>query len=303
MPPHSALQAATVTAAARPRSGRLRHSLPLGPGGSARPPTPTTRGRAPLPPDQALPPSRSHTSSRMLRPATRSCQRPRLPGDARKRGGPGPQVTDSSAPFRANPGSEWHPTGPEEDRALENGNPDIRILIDLPVEEREIQHLEEKKKVVGAGNPDIRVPESVKREEGMCAAHTGEEKDAEEKDAEEGRTEIAGREDREGYKKNSDPHLGGTEPGNTRETPTEGQDSPEKLELRHVPGGMWLKQSMAIAHLNSMTLMRQTSLQTIPLLSTHQILTRRWILVTAPDRANEKSQNNQRALSRRSLGC
>ncbi|KAJ1219135.1 hypothetical protein NDU88_006706 [Pleurodeles waltl] len=115
------------------------------------------------------------------------------------------------------------PTAPEEDKALENGNPDIRIPIDLPGEEREAQRLEEEEKVVGAGNPDIRVPESVKSEEGLCEARTGEKKDAEEKDAEEGRTEIAGREDSEGYGKNCDPHLGRTEPGNTRETPTEGQ--------------------------------------------------------------------------------
>ncbi|KAJ1184079.1 hypothetical protein NDU88_000889 [Pleurodeles waltl] len=157
------------------------------------------------------------------------------------------RVTESSAPFRAEPGSEWHPTGPEEDRALENGNPDIRTPVDLPVEEREAPRLERKKKVVGAGNPDIRVPERVKREEGLCAAHTaeekdGEEKDAEEKDAEEERTEIASREDSEGYEKISDPHLGRNEPGNTRETPTGGQDSSERLELHHVPGGTWLKQ-------------------------------------------------------------
>ncbi|KAJ1156272.1 hypothetical protein NDU88_008996 [Pleurodeles waltl] len=105
----------------------------------------------------------------------------------------------------------------------------MRIPIDLPGEEGEAQCLEEEEKVVGA--------ESVKSEEGLCAARTGEEKDAEEKDTEEGRTEIAGREDSEEYGKNSGPHLGRTEPGNTRETPTEGQDSPERLKLRHVPGG------------------------------------------------------------------
>ncbi|KAJ1116055.1 hypothetical protein NDU88_004274 [Pleurodeles waltl] len=68
------------------------------------------------------------------------------------------RVTDSPAPFRDDPRSEWHPAGPEEDRAIENGNPDIWIPIDLPVEEREAQRLEKKKKVVRAGNPDIRVP-------------------------------------------------------------------------------------------------------------------------------------------------
>ncbi|KAJ1128881.1 hypothetical protein NDU88_007253 [Pleurodeles waltl] len=155
---------------------------------------------------------------------------------------------DSPATFRTDPRSEWHPAGPEENRAIENGNLDFRIPINLRVDEREARRLE-KANVVRAGNldirvparnsisPVIRVPASFKREEGLCAGRTGEEKDAEEE-----RAEIAGSEDSGRDEKTSDPHFGEKEPENTRETPTEGQDSPEKLELRQVPGGNWLKQ-------------------------------------------------------------
>ncbi|KAJ1097617.1 hypothetical protein NDU88_002734 [Pleurodeles waltl] len=152
------------------------------------------------------------------------------------------QAPDAAAPFHADPGSAWHPTATNEDKTLKNGNPDIRIPIDLPVEEQKPQHREEKEVAVNARNPDIRVPKSVKREEGLCVARIEEEKDAEEEDAEEGRTEIVDREDNEEDKNNSDLHLGSTEPGHTRETPTEGLDSPKRPELRHVPGGTWLKQ-------------------------------------------------------------
>ncbi|KAJ1109737.1 hypothetical protein NDU88_007097 [Pleurodeles waltl] len=120
------------------------------------------------------------------------------------------RVTGSLAPFRAGPGSEWHPTGPEKEKAIESGNPVIRIPIDSPGKKLETRRLEEKRKVVGDGNPDIWVPEKVKREEVLCAGRIEEEKDAEEEDAEEGRTEIADREDNEEDENNSDPHLGST---------------------------------------------------------------------------------------------
>ncbi|KAJ1204961.1 hypothetical protein NDU88_000396 [Pleurodeles waltl] len=83
-------------------------------------------------------------------------------------------------------------------------------------------------KVVGDGNPDIRFPERVKREDGLCVRRIEEEKDAEEEDAEEGITETANREYYEEDENNSDPNLWSTEPGHTRETPTDGQDSPER---------------------------------------------------------------------------
>ncbi|KAJ1173551.1 hypothetical protein NDU88_005382 [Pleurodeles waltl] len=66
--------------------------------------------------------------------------------------------TDSSAPFSADLGSDWHRTAPEEGKAIENGNPDIRIPIDLPGKEGDALGREEEDEVVGAGNPDIRVP-------------------------------------------------------------------------------------------------------------------------------------------------
>ncbi|KAJ1109685.1 hypothetical protein NDU88_007045 [Pleurodeles waltl] len=34
-------------------------------------------------------------------------------------------MTDSAAPFRADPRSEWDPTAPEADKTPENRNPDI----------------------------------------------------------------------------------------------------------------------------------------------------------------------------------
>ncbi|KAJ1114028.1 hypothetical protein NDU88_002267 [Pleurodeles waltl] len=77
------------------------------------------------------------------------------------------RVTDSAAPFCANPGSEWHPKAPKEDKTLDNGNPDIRIPLDLPVEEGEAPSRKEEKDDVGVGNPDIRVPDRVKSEEGL----------------------------------------------------------------------------------------------------------------------------------------
>ncbi|KAJ1129984.1 hypothetical protein NDU88_008343 [Pleurodeles waltl] len=149
---------------------------------------------------------------------------------------------DAAAPFHADPGTARQPTATTEDKTPENGNPDIRIPIALSVEERTPHCREEKEVADKAGNPDIRVPKSVKSEEGLCARRTEEEKNAEEKDTEEEMTETANREDIKGSERTRDPHLGGTEAENNRETPTEGQDSPQRLELRHVPGGTWLKQ-------------------------------------------------------------
>ncbi|KAJ1218559.1 hypothetical protein NDU88_006137 [Pleurodeles waltl] len=149
---------------------------------------------------------------------------------------------DGAAPFHADPGTAWYPTATTEDKTPGNGNPDIRIPIALPVEERTQHRREEKEVADKAGNPDIRVPKSVKTEEGLCVWRTDGEKNAEEKDAEEERMETATREDIKGSEKNRDPHLGGTEAENNQETHTEGQDSPQRLELRHVLGGTWLKQ-------------------------------------------------------------
>ncbi|KAJ1161182.1 hypothetical protein NDU88_001669 [Pleurodeles waltl] len=101
------------------------------------------------------------------------------------------RVTDSPATFRADPRSERHLAGPEENRAIDDGNPDIRIPINLPIEGREARSLE-KGKAFGTGNPDIRVPESFKRDEGLCAGRTREEKDAEEETAESANSEGSG---------------------------------------------------------------------------------------------------------------
>ncbi|KAJ1175978.1 hypothetical protein NDU88_001263 [Pleurodeles waltl] len=89
----------------------------------------------------------------------------------------------------------------------------------------------------GAGNPGIRVPESIKREEGLRVRGAEEEKDAEGRDAGNAETGSSG-EDEE--KPDSELGKGGTLAyrGNTPEW----QEGPKKPELRHVPGGAWLKQ-------------------------------------------------------------
>ncbi|KAJ1109236.1 hypothetical protein NDU88_006599 [Pleurodeles waltl] len=87
------------------------------------------------------------------------------------------------------------------------------------------------------GNPDIRFSQSVQEEDGQRTR--GEEKedgavtgegDADERESASRNVPEEGRLDEQ----SASTPLGG---------PTEGQRSPEQQRLRHVPGGMWLKQS------------------------------------------------------------
>ncbi|KAJ1141576.1 hypothetical protein NDU88_007904 [Pleurodeles waltl] len=87
--------------------------------------------------------------------------------------------------------------------------PDIRIPRNLPIEGREERSVEEGK-ADGAGNPDIRVPEGFKSEEGLCAGRAEEEKDAEEIKA-----ESVDKENSRENEKTSDPYLGEEGPVNT----------------------------------------------------------------------------------------
>ncbi|KAJ1145108.1 hypothetical protein NDU88_011400 [Pleurodeles waltl] len=115
----------------------------------------------------------------------------------------------------------------------------IRIPRNIPIEGRRAQSAEEGE-AAGAGNPDIRVPESLKSKEGLRAGCTEREKDAERRAAESAEKEDSGEDER-----TIDPYLGEGGPFNARDNPTEGQDGPKKPELRHVPGWTWLKQVLS----------------------------------------------------------
>ncbi|KAJ1199174.1 hypothetical protein NDU88_003012 [Pleurodeles waltl] len=119
----------------------------------------------------------------------------------------------------------------------EAGNPDIRVPENIDREDGQSVQRTQEEDAIAAGNPDIRVPKNLKRKNGLRAARAEKEEDAEGKTA-----ESADREDSGEDKKTTDPYLGEEEPLNARDNTTEGQDGPKKLELRHVPGGTWLKQ-------------------------------------------------------------
>ncbi|KAJ1141549.1 hypothetical protein NDU88_007877 [Pleurodeles waltl] len=120
------------------------------------------------------------------------------------------------------------------------GNPDIRVpeAIDRKDGQSARRALEED--AVAAGSPDIRVPENLKSENGLFAGRAEKEEDAEGITAESAEKKASGEDQR-----TTNPYLGEEEPQNARDYPTEGQDGPKKLELRHVPGGMWLNQLTA----------------------------------------------------------
>ncbi|KAJ1114736.1 hypothetical protein NDU88_002967 [Pleurodeles waltl] len=99
----------------------------------------------------------------------------------------------------------------------------------------------EEGEAAGAGNPDIRVPESLKSEEGLSVRHAEKKK---EKDAERREAESADKEDSGEDERTIDPYLGEVGPLIARGNPAEGQDGPKKPELRHVPEGAWLKQNI-----------------------------------------------------------
>ncbi|KAJ1187534.1 hypothetical protein NDU88_004309 [Pleurodeles waltl] len=84
----------------------------------------------------------------------------------------------------------------------------------------------------GAGNLDIRVPESLKTKVGLHAARAEKEKDANGRGAENRRKEDIGEDEQI-----IDAYLGERRPSNGRDNTLEGQDGPKKPEVRHVPGG------------------------------------------------------------------
>ncbi|KAJ1091186.1 hypothetical protein NDU88_004313 [Pleurodeles waltl] len=93
-----------------------------------------------------------------------------------------------------------------------------------------------------AGNPDIRVPESLKRKDGQRARHAQTREDVEKKDAErpeESENEEDANETKTDTEEREPVNRG---PLTSRDNPTEGQEGPRRQELRHVPGGAWLQQ-------------------------------------------------------------
>ncbi|KAJ1104374.1 hypothetical protein NDU88_001786 [Pleurodeles waltl] len=78
-----------------------------------------------------------------------------------------------------------------------------------------------------AGNPDIRVPESLKSKEGLRVGRADGEEDAEEKGV-----ENLGKEDSGGDKGTNDPYLGERWPFNGQDDASEGQDGPKKPEFQ-----------------------------------------------------------------------
>ncbi|KAJ1164022.1 hypothetical protein NDU88_004469 [Pleurodeles waltl] len=96
--------------------------------------------------------------------------------------------------------------------------------------------------IAEAGNPDIRVSKTMKREERQRARSTSTEEDEEEKypgtEEERATGEDAGK---------SILDIGEEEPQDERLVnsggyPTEGQGGPERQQFCHVPGGAWLQQ-------------------------------------------------------------
>ncbi|KAJ1214852.1 hypothetical protein NDU88_002463 [Pleurodeles waltl] len=106
------------------------------------------------------------------------------------------------------------------------GNPDGRIPEHIPARSREEEPIAE------AGNPDIRVRDSVKREDGLRARRTFKTRDAEEGRRQRGerREVVHGQTPAEEQKSTG------------QDDTAPGQDGPKELERRHVPGGMWLSQ-------------------------------------------------------------
>ncbi|KAJ1112762.1 hypothetical protein NDU88_001023 [Pleurodeles waltl] len=84
-----------------------------------------------------------------------------------------------------------------------------------------------------AGNPDIRVPETVKIEDGLRAARGEKEKDADRA----GRTPRGGSEETEGTPRTREALNTSTQDRIATKEET------EERELCHVPGGTWLNQS------------------------------------------------------------
>ncbi|KAJ1207464.1 hypothetical protein NDU88_002855 [Pleurodeles waltl] len=136
------------------------------------------------------------------------------------------RVSESPATSQTKPGAEYRFLGPGRHDNEDIGNPDGRIPDQIPAV------LEEGKTIAMTGNPDIRVPDAIEREDGLRARCTFTNTDAEEGEAENGRR----RETSTTQTKKGEPTE--TDPGDT----ITGEEGPEELKRRHIPGGTWLSQ-------------------------------------------------------------
>ncbi|KAJ1214671.1 hypothetical protein NDU88_002289 [Pleurodeles waltl] len=124
------------------------------------------------------------------------------------------------------PGAECSSTDPFGHKNNDIGNPDGRIPEHIPA------RLSDGETIAETGNPDIRVPDNVKRDNGLHARRALTTRDAEEGDAEGGeRKETV----LEQTPTEEQMNIG-------QEDTAAGQDGPEELERRHVPGGTCLSQ-------------------------------------------------------------
>ncbi|KAJ1165071.1 hypothetical protein NDU88_005501 [Pleurodeles waltl] len=120
-------------------------------------------------------------------------------------------------------------------------NPDGRIPEHIPVRSKEEETIAE------AGNPDIRVPNSLNREDGLRARGA-----PNTRDAEGGEDEQGGEQLNEGRGVTHGQTLVEEQPNTGQDDSTTGQDGPKKLERRHVPGGTWLSQRVGYLRIQKM---------------------------------------------------
>ncbi|KAJ1142953.1 hypothetical protein NDU88_009265 [Pleurodeles waltl] len=145
------------------------------------------------------------------------------------------RVNNSPTTLQAKAGAEPPSDALEKTASVETGNLDIQIPVTIPADGRAGKPEEEN--TAGTWNPDIWVPERLKRNEGLRVRDAEGEEDAEKQEAEKAeRVENGGNEEKD------DPDLGERWPFDSWGDTTRGQDSPTKPDLRHVPGGTWLQQ-------------------------------------------------------------
>ncbi|KAJ1136776.1 hypothetical protein NDU88_003190 [Pleurodeles waltl] len=138
--------------------------------------------------------------------------------------GPTSREEDSPTTYNTESGAECRSADAFEHESKDIGNPDGRIPEHLPKRSREEEIITE------AGNPDIWVPDRLKREDGLRAHRALETENAEEGEERGDETrEVDGR---------RTPMEVQTSTG-LEDTAT-GQDSPKERQSRHVLGGTWL---------------------------------------------------------------
>ncbi|KAJ1092150.1 hypothetical protein NDU88_005262 [Pleurodeles waltl] len=138
---------------------------------------------------------------------------------------------DSPATSHIESGAERHSATSCGYKIKNIRNPESRIPVHVPVRGSEEETIAE------AGNPDIRVPDSLNREDGLHAQRALETKDTEIGVNQQGEEQL-----NEGRRVTDGQTLVKEQPDTDRDDPTTGQDGPKKFERRHVPGGTWLGQ-------------------------------------------------------------